>query len=215
MPDIAYFSIGHRAEKKELEIIENLIVKSGFRGSFHIDDRLKLREDIGTGYILFRNLLFILLAASYSKLIIINRMLEYAPDKNERFFRKTQALMNLSGTGSIWHHLSKEKFQILTPFKFFTKTQLIRMYRRVFSDELFSETYSCYEGEDIHCGKCYGCIPRVIAMANNEVVEGYQNTLDLTSYLKSMKVKDFKFRQIPQYIGRAFEMLEFKRKTHV
>jgi len=216
MPDIVYFTIGHRSEKKELETIDRILNHPDikFSGNFYIDRRLQLEEDVETGYILFRNLLFILLAAKYAKTIILNSMLEYAPDKNQKFFNRTERLMNLSGTSSQWHRLDYRRFRILTPFKYFTKTQLLTMYKKAFNDDLFKLTYSCYKGEDVHCGQCHGCIARAIAFRNLGVSEEYQQTPPLGRRRKEVLTywRDFKFSLLYMYLSRYLEWRRALRK---
>ena len=50
------------------------------------------------------------------------------------------------------------EIKLLTPFINISKAEIIRIGSTL--NVPFSETWSCYKGEDIHCGKCGTCVER-------------------------------------------------------
>ncbi len=71
------------------------------------------------------------------------------PDCRKEF---TEALHNTLQLAD-WHQVS-----LYSPFVTLTKTELVRRGDLLNVD--FSLTWSCYEGGDIHCGKCGTCVER-------------------------------------------------------
>jgi 7-cyano-7-deazaguanine synthase len=70
-----------------------------------------------------------------------------------------------------------EKIKLYSPFVGITKTDIARI-----GDELgvdWSLTYSCYKGQQDHCGKCGTCVERVEAFTDS-------NVFDPTSYDKEI-----------------------------
>lgn len=59
--------------------------------------------------------------------------------------------------------------RVLRPFVHMTKTQIVR---RGFDLAVpFERTWSCYEGGEVHCGKCGTCVERKEAFSLAEVVD--------------------------------------------
>jgi len=86
------------------------------------------------------------------------------PDCRPEFVKK------ISETAKIcdWHQLD-----IVTPYVNWTKSQIVR--RGAELKVPFGETWSCYKGLDLHCGKCGTCVERKEAFSLAEI-------LDPTSY---------------------------------
>jgi 7-cyano-7-deazaguanine synthase len=72
-----------------------------------------------------------------------------------------------AGLGT-YNHIS-----ISAPFLYMTKKDIADIGRSLDFD--FTNTYSCYKGNDIHCGKCGTCTERKEAL-------GYSQDLDPTTY---------------------------------
>jgi len=91
-PKAVYFAIGHKAQSKELALVER--VNKELNGAIEIDSRLRLGDiEMSNGYIPYRNLFFIMLASYHSPNVVISQINEYAPDKNARFYRRTEKLL--------------------------------------------------------------------------------------------------------------------------
>ena len=71
--------------------------------------------------------------------------------------------MNAAVTLGTW-----DKITISSPYKSISKRDIALIGKKIGVD--FSKTYSCYEGEDIHCGKCGTCVERL------EALDGFDNT---------------------------------------
>lgn len=64
--------------------------------------------------------------------------------------------MNMAAQRS-WY----EPIQLVAPFKNKTKTDIVRLGADL--GVPFEHTWSCYEGGDVHCGKCGTCVERIEA----------------------------------------------------
>lgn len=65
------------------------------------------------------------------------------------------------------------EMDLLTPFVGWTKAEIVKAGYLV--DVPFDETWSCYKGEEVHCGLCGTCLARKAAFAESGV-------LDITDY---------------------------------
>ena len=55
-----------------------------------------------------------------------------------------------------------EPVSIIAPFIDVSKTEIARIGGRLGID--YSQTWSCYKGGDLHCGKCGTCVERIEAI---------------------------------------------------
>lgn len=62
-----------------------------------------------------------------------------------------------------------EKVRIVAPYTNITKTDIARIGKKLGID--YSETWSCYKGGDVHCGKCGTCVERKEAMREAGIVD--------------------------------------------
>ncbi|GAA2685894.1 MULTISPECIES: 7-cyano-7-deazaguanine synthase QueC [Actinosynnema] len=60
-------------------------------------------------------------------------------------------------------------FQVLAPFLSLTKAQIVRLGAEL--GVLFGRTWSCYRGEELHCGRCGTCVERREAFSVNGLVD--------------------------------------------
>ena len=74
------------------------------------------------------------------------------PDCREDFMRSMEQAM-MRGTYA--------NIMLLRPFVSVDKTEIVRIGTALGVD--YSKTWSCYKGEDIHCGKCGTCVERIEA----------------------------------------------------
>jgi 7-cyano-7-deazaguanine synthase len=58
----------------------------------------------------------------------------------------------------------KAPIQILAPFVTYSKTDILRIGLELEVD--YSKTWSCYEGQDVACGRCPTCAERLQAFQN-------------------------------------------------
>lgn len=78
------------------------------------------------------------------------------PDCRDEFFN---ALSSAFRIGSSW----SAPIAIERPFQFLSKMQIVELGSAFHVP--FAETWSCYEGGDLHCGKCGTCVERAEAFA--------------------------------------------------
>ena len=74
------------------------------------------------------------------------------------------------------HWTEERKFEISSPFKDRTKTDLVSIYlHEGGTKENLLQSYSCYEGREKHCGHCKACFRKWVALENNGIVtsDGY------------------------------------------
>jgi 7-cyano-7-deazaguanine synthase len=118
----------------------------------------------------FRNGILLSIAAGfaesndYDTILIANHFGDHAiyPDCRKNFITPmSEAIKN--GT---WNNTT-----IFAPFTDITKREIALIGRELNID--FAKTYSCYKGNEIHCGKCGTCVER------KEALEGF----DTTKYL--------------------------------
>jgi 7-cyano-7-deazaguanine synthase len=67
------------------------------------------------------------------------------------------------------------KLRLYTPFIHKTKADIVTMGREL--SVPFDDTWSCYQGGDLHCGKCGTCVERHEAFELAEVVDPTRYTL--------------------------------------
>jgi 7-cyano-7-deazaguanine synthase len=79
------------------------------------------------------------------------------PDCRPDFMRKLTSAMLSGNEGFIHPH-----FQIRTPFIFYTKADIARAAGAL--NVPIEQTWSCYKGGEIHCGRCGTCVERLEAI---------------------------------------------------
>jgi 7-cyano-7-deazaguanine synthase len=66
------------------------------------------------------------------------------------------AAMNVAAYLADWHQV-----EVVRPFVNFTKAEIVAFGAKL--NVPFQDTYSCYEGRPVHCGKCGTCVERIEA----------------------------------------------------
>lgn len=205
-PKAVYFAIGHRAQEREIEMIER--TREKFGGDITIDDRLNLADiEMPNGYIPYRNLFFIMMASYHSPDVVMAQIAEWAPDKNPQFYQKTSDLLGDITTGA-FQEMERKDVKVHAPFNKYTKTDLVTQYRLRGYDmqDITDYSISCYSGEGTNCGQCSACFSRYVAMENNGVSEEYQTIPDASKFSSKWDIKDFDIRQFRMYVKRYWEM---------
>lgn len=86
------------------------------------------------------------------------------PDCRAEFlesFKKMQRLA-IAGCGD-------ENLELRAPFVHYSKTYIVQV--GALLDVAFEETWSCYEGGEIHCGQCGTCVERIEAFERADVYD--------------------------------------------
>ncbi len=60
---------------------------------------------------------------------------------------------------------------IVTPFTDFTKSDIVETGQHYGLEDIMAGTWSCYKGDEIHCGKCGTCVERQEAFFDGETVD--------------------------------------------
>ena len=91
------------------------------------------------------------------------------PDCRPEFVRTLEAVLHIANQGFI-----HPQFQIFAPWLTVSKADIVAMGTERYNIN-YSETWSCYKGGDVHCGKCGTCVERKEAFV-------LANVLDPTEY---------------------------------
>jgi 7-cyano-7-deazaguanine synthase len=144
----------------------DLLISGGNIPEGHYSD-LSMKKTV----VPFRNGIFLSIAAGFAEnfdfdtILIANHFGDHAiyPDCRKSFINPMgQAIKN--GT---WNNTN-----ILAPFTDLTKREIALIGKELNIN--FIETYSCYNGGELHCGKCGTCVER------KEALKGF----DPTNYLE-------------------------------
>lgn len=76
------------------------------------------------------------------------------PDCRESFIQSLEATLKIANEGFI-----HQQFQIFAPWVHVPKQEIARIGRERYNID-YTETWSCYKGGELHCGKCGTCVER-------------------------------------------------------
>lgn len=160
-----FVDIGQKYAEKEREAARVLAKDLG--AVFEIVDGPDLGQyEHSTGIIPFRNAQMLLLAGLYGEQIYFGVIAdEINSDKSPEFVAAIQETMNISHRAQYWTH--GKNYQILTPFRQYTKSELVRRFlNNGGSIDKLLTSVSCYDAGDKHCGRCASCFKRWVALVN-------------------------------------------------
>lgn len=166
---INYGGVYGEQEKKSLNnLIKCKAIKKDKVISVDIGKWLGLRERDDL-IIPSRNIYFVTLAADYGETIWLASVRgDRSFDKDNKFYELMTTLLN--HTWDQQHWTEKRVFNISSPIKHLTKTELIKEYLKAGGKKKWLlESYSCYSGKDKPCGKCKPCFRKAVALFNTEV----------------------------------------------
>ena len=86
------------------------------------------------------------------------------PDCRPQFIRAFSTALKLANAGFI-----DPDFKVMTPFIQSTKADIVRVGQGY--QVPFEDTWSCYQGEEIHCGRCGTCVERAEAFHEARVTD--------------------------------------------
>lgn len=156
-------------------VVKHVLVKtnmSAWGGSALTDDSIAVpegdinREGIPVTYVPARNMIFLSYAASFAEVVgaqdifIGVSQVDYSGyvDCRQEFIESMEAAINL---GTVCAVEEGKKIKIHAPFMYLTKTQEIELGTKLGVD--YSDTWSCYRGQEIACGECDSCLLRIKA----------------------------------------------------
>ncbi len=116
-----------------------------------------------------RNIYFITIASYYGEKIYLASVSgDRSFDKDRKFYNIMKNLLN-----HVWskqHWTLKRQFNICSPIKHLTKTQLIKKFLKFGGKkEWLLKSYSCYEGQTKPCGNCKPCWRKWISLKCNNI----------------------------------------------
>lgn len=159
-------------------IIDLTVLRSLTPGSALTDDAVAVphghyaAENMKTTVVPGRNMAMLSLAASYAEGVLVDsdRALVYYgahsgdhtiyPDCRPEFIMTMMQAMSASSGGRVG---------MRAPFMDIDKAGILRRGLSLGLD--YTNTWSCYEGGDIPCGKCGACVERAEAFATNKMID--------------------------------------------
>ena len=135
-----------------------------------LDDNLNLsmfeRDDL---IVPNRNAYLVLMASHFGETIYLGSVYgDRSFDKDKTFYKLMENLLN-----HIWqeqHWTEERKFNISSPYKDTTKTELIKQYIDAGGNvQNILDSYSCYRGEPQACGICKPCVRKAVSLICNDI----------------------------------------------
>lgn len=157
------FAAGHA----KLAGVTHTVIPLGFIGEHFKSDLLKSGDEIPEGHyadenmkrtvVPFRNGIMLAVAGGFAESCGVGGLVIAAhggdhtiyPDCREDFMR---------GMGNALRFGTYASIQLLRPFIALTKSQIVTEGTKLGVD--FAQTWSCYKGGAVHCGKCGTCVER-------------------------------------------------------
>lgn len=160
-PDIrVYYDIGEDYNKTEMQYLPKDTI---------IDNSLNLSGKIIDEFILpRRNAIFSLMCAEYGDLVLLSTTsIDGISDASYEFILAMNNLLSVLEDERF--HVKKSK--VIAPYRHLTKVGLVRTYLQKGGsvDELQNNTWSCYSGGDIECGKCKSCLQKYVSFVLNGI----------------------------------------------
>jgi len=104
-----------------------------------------------------RNMIFLAIAAGYAEGLGVEYV-AYAAHVEDHYLYPDTRPEFVSSVGKTIRLGTGGKVGLLEPFTYKTKADIIALGKRLVVP--FKLTYSCYRGEDLHCGRCSTCVER-------------------------------------------------------
>ena len=181
-PDVLLnISMNSAYDTRERETMDSLIhstmetSEQSYKETVFLDDEIDLgRYERDDAIIPNRNAHLVLLASHYGETIWLGSVHgDRSFDKDEEFYKHMETLLN-----HMWqeqHWTEERKFEISSPFKDRTKTDLVSIYlHEGGTKENLLQSYSCYEGREKHCGHCKACFRKWVALENYGITTGIE-----------------------------------------
>ena len=168
-----FVNIGQKYQSKEWNAAAELAGKMSAKFEYVEGPNLAQYEH-ETGIIPFRNAQMILLAALYGEAIYFGVIAdEINSDKSPEFCRAMQDTLNISHRPQYW--TEGRQFEIRTPFRTTTKSDLVRRFLdNGGSLDALLTSVSCYDAGAHHCGRCASCFKRWVALVNALSVDNWK-----------------------------------------
>lgn len=113
-------------------------------------------------YVPNRNMIFLALAAAYAETNNVSEIY-YGAQRHDIYGYWDTTPQFLESLNGVYQLNRKTPIEIKAPFVNFSKTDLLRIGLELDVD--YGQTWSCYEGQDLACGRCPTCAERLQAFA--------------------------------------------------
>lgn len=116
-----------------------------------------------TTYVPNRNVIFLALAAAYAETHSVSDIY-YGAQRHDMYGYWDTTPQFLESLNQVYSLNRKTPVQIKAPFVDYTKTELLKLGLDLDVD--YGKTWSCYQGNELACGKCPTCAERLKAFAD-------------------------------------------------
>ena len=176
LPPAIHFDLGTQASGREYTAVTNAMYR--WANSKVIDENLDMSHaEAQNGYVDFRNSLLILKAAQHDPEVVLAAVAEWAPDKNERFYRRLERAVNMTGSAAS----NTSRLKIMTPYADISKGRLLYLYYLQFGvrelEWLLDNAWSCYLDGAQPCMSCGACRQRIAAEHEVAALAGWEPPL--------------------------------------
>jgi len=164
-----------------------------------------------------RNAYLVLLASHFGETIYLGSVYgDRSFDKDKTFYQLMENLLN-----HVWseqHWTEERKFNVTSPYKDTTKTELIKQYVAAGGKtQHILDSYSCYRGEPIACGHCKPCVRKAVALICNDVhvPKGYfelppMEAPWIDAVLPAMQCGEYRGREDAEFIEALWKYTDDK-----
>lgn len=174
-PQTVYFSLEHKYDNIERQIVKTLIPETIIDNSLFLADQEQ--ED---SFIPLRNIYLMMMASKYATTIYLGGVKEdRAIDNTEKAFLEI---------GEFLSKYSGKKIQIISPFRHLMKWEIVKWYldKGLNVDDLY-QSVSCYSGVTNYCGKCKSCFRKWVAFKKNNLYLLFENNELVQEYKLNAK----------------------------
>ena len=157
-------------DARERETFEFNKLNVDMNRMIYLHDELNLKDyERDDAIVPNRNAHLVLFASHYGETIWLGSVSgDRSFDKDEMFYHHMETLLNHMWQAQHW--TEERRFTVSSPFKDRTKTDLVEEYlEKGGQPQYLLDSYSCYEGEQQHCGQCKACFRKWVALENNAV----------------------------------------------
>jgi 7-cyano-7-deazaguanine synthase in queuosine biosynthesis len=166
---LVFIDVGTEDCAREMQLITEL------EKDIEIVDLDLFKYELDNKIIPYRNHLFVLMAAQFGNEIYIGATAgDTTKDKDYVFKSQMEGILNYFAIDKHKVKVQEYPYSVVMPFKGHTKVQIVNSYLDEFDnpkdiEKLWTESRSCYAGEEKECGICRACLRKFVALYLNDV----------------------------------------------
>ena len=157
-----------------LPFIEELFSSALLKGGPEIPDGAYGRENMALTVVPFRNPIMMSISVGYAESIEAPEVLLASHSGDHALYPDCRTEFNKAFDQAV-RLGTAHKVRLTFPYETLNKRRIAEIGRDLGVD--FTRTWTCYKGEELHCGACGSCLERMDAL-------GYKEGLDPTVYSK-------------------------------